>query len=216
MKSLPYDPIIDFASITIFQEGYFMLVVRPEDKGMPLSQFFDKLRKEPAGTPVGGTSATVQISNILISNSAKLSHTYVPYKDFAPMLNDLLGDRLPKLFTPTNSILPNIAQGQVSSLGILSPERLPVLATTPAIDETAPGATLATWLGYMVPVKTPRPVIEYLYEKMALVMKDPAILKWNENAGRALLMNPTEMDAFVKKDTLRWPELFRAAGIEPR
>ena len=91
-----------------------------------------------------------------------------------------------------------------------------MLATTPAIAETAPGATLATWLGYMVPVKTPRPVIEYLYEKMALVMKDPAILKWNENAGRALLMNPTEMDAFVKKDTLRWPELFRAAGIEPR
>lgn len=216
VKSLPYDPINDFAGVTIFQEGYFILVSRPEDKGMSLAQFFEKIRKDPARSPIGGTSATAQISNILMSNAAKLMHTYVPYKDFAPMLNDLLGGRLVALFTPINSILPNIAQGQVSPVGVMSPARLPVLANTPAIAEVATGAALDTWLGFMVPAKTPQPVIDYLYEKMAVVMKDPANLKWNENAGRAVFMKPAEVDAFVRKDEPRWMELFKAAGIEPQ
>lgn len=216
VKTLQYDPINDFAGVTIVQEGYNVLVVRSEDKGLTFPRFLERLRKDPERYSIGGTSTTAEVSNALMSSIGKLTHTYIRYKDTPTMMNDLLGGRLAAAFSPIGSMMQSIQQGQIFASGVTAPARLPVLPNTPAIAESLPGATVSVWVGYMVPAKTPKPVIDYLYEKISLVLKEPAILKWNEDAGRALFMKPDEVDAFVRKDELHWQALFQAAGIKPQ
>ncbi len=214
-KTLPYDPINDFAGIIIAQESYFALMVRNEEKGTSLPAFLEKMRVDPARYPLAGASSTQEILNKMIENAGKLSHTYARYANPAPMVNDLLGGRLGGILHTLNASLAMVHNGQAHALAVSSPTRLPTLPNTPALAEVLPGVTLGPWTGYFAPAKTPRPIIDYLYQKFAEVVKEPEAAKYAENSGRGLAMPPAEVDAFVRKDQARWMALAKAAGIQP-
>ena len=78
-----------------------------------------------------------------------------------------------------------------------------------------PGVSLGPWTGYFAPAKTPRPIIDLLYQKFAEAVKEPAAAKYAENSGRGIAMPPAEVDAFIRKDEARWLRLAKEAGIEP-
>jgi tripartite-type tricarboxylate transporter receptor subunit TctC len=108
-----------------------------------------------------------------------------------------------------------VEQGQAHAIAVSSPARLTTLPNTPALAEVMPGVTLGPWTGYFAPAKTPRPIIDYLYQKFAEAVKEPAAVKYAENSGRGLAMPPAEVDAFIRKDEARWQALAKAAGIQP-
>ena len=214
-KSLPYDPINDFAGIIIAQESYFALMVRNEEKGATLAQYLDKMRKSPEKYSIGGTSSTTEILNKMIETNAKTTHTYIRYANPAQQVADLLGGRTGGIIHTLNASITMVEQGQAHAIAVSSPARLPVLPNTPALAEMMPGVALGPWTGYFAPAKTPRPIIELLYQKFAEVVKEPAAVKYAENSGRGLAMPPAEVDAFIRKDEARWLSLARAAGIQP-
>jgi tripartite-type tricarboxylate transporter receptor subunit TctC len=213
-KNLSYDPINDFAGIIMAQDAYFALMVRNEDKG-PLAGYLDKMRKTPEKYSIGGASSTMEILNKMIETAAKTTHTYARYANPANQVSDLLGGRLGGIIHTMNASIIMHRSGQGYAMAVSSPERLPTLPDTPTLSEVLPGVTLSTWTGYWAPVKTPRPIVEYLHKQFAEALKTPEAAKYTENVGKALFTPPAEVDAFVKKDEARWLQLAKAAGIEP-
>lgn len=215
VKNLPYDPVKDFSGITLVAEQYFVLLTRAEYKGMSFPQFLERMRKEPEKFPVGGQSGAYQALNNMIRESAKLTHTWVPYPEVGRMMSDLWGGRLGAAIVVLNLAIPAVKNGQGHALAVSSTERSPALPDTQLIQETLPGVYINAWTGYFAPAKTPRPIVTTLHSMITEVGKDPEVNKRNAEGGRALFFTPEETDAHVRKEVPRWTSLLKAAGIEP-
>ena len=214
-KSLPYEPTNDFSGIVMVQDAYFARVVRNEEKGTTFRQFLDKMRKSPEKYSIGGNSVVPEIISKMIETAAKTTHTYIRYTGPAQQVADMLGGRTGGIIHTMNPTLVMHRSGQAHAMAVSSPERLPTLPDVPTMSEVLPGVTLATWTGYWAPAKTPRPIIDYLYKQFVEALKQPAALQYSENVGKALFMPPADVDAFVRKEEVRWMTLTKAAGIEP-
>lgn len=215
VKGLSYDPIRDFSGITLTGEQYFALLTRGEFKDSTFPQFLERMRKNPELYPIAGQSASYQIFNKMMTDAAGLSHTYVPYAEAGRMMNDLWGGRLGGAMVPLNLALPTLRSGQGYIVALSSGERVPNLPNTPPMEETLPGVRINSWTGYFAPAKTPRSIINTLYAHISETVKDPEILKRNEEGGRPLFLTPDETDAYVRKEVPRWTALLKANGIEP-
>ena len=214
LKDPPYDAIKDFSGITIFQEVSFVLLVSPEEKNTPFPQFLDKMRKSPERYSTGAAFVTAEIINNLLSEAAKLKHSYVPYTLAPSTLTDLMGGRLGMAISSINVVRPLIDSGKLHAMAVTSPRRLGILPNVPAIAETYPDVTVQNVNGYFVPSKTPREAVAFLHQKMTEVLKDPELIKWNESSGRAVFMSPQETDDYIRKDEARLMQLYKRAGIQ--
>lgn len=215
-KSLPYDPIKDLAGIIINQEGFYMLIVRPTEKG-GLAEFIENARKSPDRYAMGGSSSTGEILNKMFKDAAKLGYTYVRYKASSAMFADIIAGRLAGTFQPINISLSYVRSGKLRGLAVSSAERLPIVPEVPTVNDLYPGVVLSTWTGYFAPAATPRSIINYLHKHYAdITLNVPDINKWASNAGRALTMKPEEVDTYIRQDESRWSKLTRAAGIDPQ
>ena len=215
VKNLTYDPVKDFSGITLVAEQYFVLLTRNEYKGMSFPQFLERMRKEPEKFPVGGQSGAYETLNNMIRESAKLTHTFVPYKEVGQMMSDLWGGRLGSAIVVLNLGLPAMKGGQGHIVALSSRERSPAIPDTPLMQETLPGVQINAWTGYFAQAKTPRPIITTLHAMITEVGKDPEVNKRNAEGGRALFTTPEETDAYVRKEVPRWTALMKAAGIQP-
>ena len=215
VKDLPYDPVKDFSGITLVAEQYFVLLTRGEYKNLTFPQFLERMRKEPEKFPIGGQSGAYETLNNMIRESAKLNHTWVPYKEVGNMMTDLWGGRLGSAIVLLNLGLPTLKGGQCHFLALSSRERSSAIPDTPLMQETLPGVQINAWTGYFAPVKTPRPIITTLHAMITEVGKDPEANKRNAEGGRALFTTPDETDAYVKKEVPRWTALMKAVGIQP-
>lgn len=215
-KSLPYDPINDFAGITIFSEGTLLLVAGPEEKGVPIPQLIAKIRANPAKYPMGGPNVTALVFHKLIANSAKLDNTYVPYKDSGQMVADLMGGRLALAAHTMTGSIPLIQSGKITPIAVTVATRMPSMPDVPAMAEALPGVSVAFWLGFFAPAKTPRPIIDLMHRHFIAALKTPEGMKHVQTGGRPMYLTPEEADAHARKDEARWTEMYKLAGIEPQ
>lgn len=216
VKNLSYDPIKDFAGITLIGEQFFALLARGEYKGLSFPQFLERIRKEPDKFPIGGQSGSYQALNNLMRDAAKLKHEWIPYPEAGRMMNDLWGGRLGGALVPLNLGLPTLKSGQGYIVAVASTVRSPILPDTPTMEETLPGVSIGSWTGYFAPAKVSRAIITTLHEHITTVGKDPDVLRRNSEGGRPLFLTPEETDAYVKKEVPRWTRLLKEAGIEPQ
>jgi tripartite-type tricarboxylate transporter receptor subunit TctC len=214
-KNLNYDPINDFSGIILAQDAYFALMVRNEEKGTSFAQYLEKMRRNPEKYSIGGASTTMEILNKMIETAGKTSQAYARYANPAVQVSDLLGGRLGGIIHTMNASINMHRSGQAHAIAVSAPERLNTLPDVPTMVETLPGVTISTWTGFWAPAKTPRPIVDYLYQQFVEVLKNPEAVKYSENVGKALAMPPAEVDAFVRKEEARWNALAKAAGISP-
>ncbi len=215
LKDPPYDPVRDFSGVIIFQEVSFVFLVSPDEKGVSFPQFIDKMRRNPERYPTGASFVTAEIINTLLTDAARLKHSYVRYTQAPTALTDLMGGRLGMVISSINVVRPLIDSGKLHALAVTSPERLSILPNTPVIAETYPEVWVKNLNGFYVPAKTPRAVVAYLNQRMIEALRDPELTKWNESTGRALFLSPEETDDTLRKDEARVLQLYKKAGIKP-
>ncbi len=215
VKSLPFDPVRDFSGITLFTESYALLLTRGEYRNLGATQFLERMRRNPEQFPVGSQSATYQALNTMMAMAGKLTHTYVPYVDAGRLLTDLWGGRLGAIVASLNVALPTLKSGQGHIVALYTTDRVASLPNTPTMSEIHPGTHMNFWSGYFAPSATPRPVINALHTHISETVKDPEILRRNEEGGRALFTSPDETDAVVRNEVPRMTALLKAAGIQP-
>ena len=216
-KNLPYDPLKDFAPITLASKNTSLLTVRANDGPKSIKELIAKAKAKPGKLNYGAGIITTRLAGYLFNREAGLSIQYIPYNGSPPTVQGLLTGAVDYIVDGTATSLPLIQGGQLRPLAKLNSRPLAALpevkplaveAGLPALDD------ISTWIGLVAPAGAPRPVIDKIHDEVVKMYADPVIADKLEKAGISTVTStPEEMDAFMRKETARWGQVFKQSGI---
>ncbi len=217
-KNLPYDPLHDFIPVTTVIRLPSMLAVHPSLAVKNVAELI-KLAKEKPSTLTFASAGVGNFSHLeaeLFALQAGIKLVHVPYKGTGPSSLGMIGGEVNMGFNNVSTLLPYVKSGKLVALAVLEPKRIPELPDVPAIAETIPGFEMAPWLGIIVPLGTPKPIVDRLTKETLAVMADPAAVKQFTDQQLSVMTLPGEkFAALIKKDHDKWQKLIQAAGIKP-
>lgn len=216
-KSLPYDPVKDFAPITMTTAYPYILVVNAELPAKTLQELVALAKSKPDAMNYGstGVGAANHLVAELFNSRTGIKVTHVPYRGTALAVGDLVAGQLTMVFADPISALPQIKAGKLRALAVTSLERSPVAPEVPTVAESGyPGFEALAWHGILAPAKTPPAVVKKLNEEIVKALKDPAT---NEllvkQAMQTVGSTPEEFAAFIQKDIATWKAVAAAAKV---
>lgn len=213
-KKLSYDPIKDFAPVSLLTKGYQLLVVNPQVKANNVAELIAAAKAAPGKLNYGSGSSSAQVATELFQQMTGTKFNYVPYKANPPAVLDLVAGQTDLMIADLATTLPHVKAGKLRALGVSSPKRLPLVQGVPAIAESLPGYEFGYWNALYAPAGTPAPVVQRLNALMHRAIETPAVQKLVEQAGmEAALSTPDELARFQLSELSRWGQIIKAAGI---
>ena len=216
-KSLPYDPVKDFAPITMTTAYPYILVVNAELPAKSLQEFVALAKSKPGTMNYGstGVGAANHLVAELFNSKAGLKMTHIPYRGTALAVGDLVGGQLTMVFGDPISVLPHIKSGKLRALAVTSLQRSPVAPDVPTVAESGyPGFEALAWHGILAPARTPPAIVKKLNEEIVKALDDPATKALLANqAMQTVGSTPEEFAAFIRKDIAIWKAVAAAANV---
>jgi tripartite-type tricarboxylate transporter receptor subunit TctC len=212
-----YDPIRDFAPISIIGTNPFVIAISSALPAHTLGEFVAYVRANPGklNYASAGAGSLTHLSATLFVQRAGLQMTHVPYKGGGPALNDLLGGQVQMYSGSPSELLPHAGGGKIRLLAVSSPARSKHLPDLPAIAEFFPGHTALTWNGLVAPAGTPGRVIERLSAEIQQAMRDPAFVERLDRIGvDPVLHTPADFANTIQRDLQMWREVVNKIGLK--
>ena len=216
--AIAYDPIKDFAYITLIGTVPMVITVGPQLQVNNLRDLIDLARQKPRNIVFGsgGPGSSNQLATELFATMAGISMTHVPYKGDAPGITDLLGGHIAFIFLNTPAALPLVTSGKARALGITSEKRSPLLPDVPAIGEVVPGYSAGSWHGIFAPADTPREIVTRLNVELVKILRSPDMQSRLTAMGVSVVANtPEEFTEFTKGEIVKWASVIKNANIKP-
>jgi len=218
-KNLPYDPVADFAPISLTAWGALVLVANPAQAPNTLAEFIALAKARPKALNYGspGVGTPHHLSMALVETDAGIELTHVPYKGSAGAVQDLLGGQIGYMFLPVHVSAQYVRAGKLKALAVGSPKRLPQLPDTPTlIEQGLTGADVDMWYGLFAPKATPADIIDRLNREIAVILGAPDARQVFEAQGLIpTTSTPAELQAIVVRDKARWAGIVAKSGITP-
>jgi len=216
MKKIAYDPIKDFAPISLLARGSLVLVVNPQVKANNVAELVALAKASPGKLNYGSGSSSAQVATELFQQSTGVKFNYVPYKANPPAVLDLVGGQTDLMIVDFTTTLPQVKAGKLRALGVSSAKRSPLVPNVPAIAESLPGYEFGYWNALYAPAGTPPAVVGKLNELMRDALATAAVRDAIERTGQEVaFMGPEELAKFQLGELERWGKIIKAAGIQP-
>jgi len=216
--SLPFDAERDFAPVTTILWQSMVLTVHPSLPVSSVKQFVALARARPGelNYSSGGSGNVNHIAAELLQSMAKIRLTHVPYKSMGPGISALLQGEVHLTFASLVSVAPHLKSGRLRVLGVSSRERNPALPDVPTIAEAGvPGYEEGSWIGILVPAKTPRNLVTRLNQEIVRILKTPEVTEQVNRTGADVAPStPEEFTALIRADVRKYADLIRTAGIK--
>ncbi|WP_104492789.1 Bug family tripartite tricarboxylate transporter substrate binding protein [Paracoccus denitrificans] len=214
LKQKPYDPVEDFAPVSLLVLVPNVLAVNPELPVNTVQELIDLSKSEPLAYASSGNGTPLHLSGELFKAMAGIDLTHIPYKGSGPALTDVLGNQVPIIFDNLPSASGHIASGKLRALGVTTAERAPSFPDVPAIAETLPGYETYTWNALFAPAGTPPEAIEALNKAALTAMADPAVAdRMKEFSATIVASTPEELAEHVKAEMAKWEPVVRDANV---
>jgi tripartite-type tricarboxylate transporter receptor subunit TctC len=216
-KKLQYDPVADFAPVTTLATIPQVLVVSPTLQASTLQELMTLARSQPGKLNYGSSSATGRVASEAFRQMAGIDAVHIPYKTSAQAITDLMSGQLHFLVTDAGLGVAQAQAGRVKALAITSSRRVPAVPDLPTMAEAGlPGYEFVAWLALFAPAKTPAPIVNQLAEMANAIVRSPGMQEYLARMyALPLPGTPESLRQLVERDTARWGQLIRAAGIEP-
>ncbi|MEG4645729.1 Bug family tripartite tricarboxylate transporter substrate binding protein [Paracoccus sp. P2] len=214
LKQKPYDPVADFAPVSLLVLVPNVLAVNPELPVNTVQELIDLSKSEPLAYASSGNGTPLHLSGELFKAMAGIDLTHIPYKGSGPALTDVLGNQVPIIFDNLPSASGHIASGKLRALGVTTAERAPSFPDIPAIAETLPGYETYTWNALFAPAGTPPEVVEALNKAALVAMADPAVAeRMQEFSATIVASTPEELAEHVQAEMAKWEPVVRDANV---
>jgi len=217
LPNVPYDPMRDFAPVTMLVQSPQVLVTHPSLAARSIAELVTLAKAKPGALNFAsvGTGTSPHLGGELFQSLTGTKIVHVPYKGTAPALADLISGQVQMMFSSMPTVLAHVKAGRLRLLGVGGTKRSAVIPDTPAISEVVPGFELITWYGIFAPIRTPAAIVRRLNTEIVKVLNDPESRERLEAQGlEPAPMTPQELKAYTEQDTLRWARLIKAAGIK--
>ncbi len=217
-SKLPYDPIKDFAPVTLVTSVPNVLVVHPSVPAKDVRQLIALARARPGqlNFASGSTGSAGHLAGELFKTMAGVDMVHIPYKGAAPAVTDLMGGHVSLMFDNLASALPNIKSERVRALAVTTTRRSPFLREVPTISESGlRGFDIGTWFGIFAPAGTPHDVLVRLNGEIARILNTPAVKERLATLGaEPMAGTPEAFAAFVKSEMSKYEKIVRASGAK--
>jgi tripartite-type tricarboxylate transporter receptor subunit TctC len=217
MAKVPYDPIKDFAPISVVGTNPFVLVVNKDIPVKNVAEFIAWVKSQPKKLSYaeGAVGSVTHLAMALFLKRAGLEMTNVSYRGNAPALTDIVAGHIPTMFSNVSDALPQIRAGAIRPLAVSSAASVPQLPGVPTVAASFPGYMAITWNGLMAPAGTPKPIVDKMAAEIARACKDPKFIERLANLGADPLGNtPQEFAALIAADLKTWGEAVAVAGLK--
>lgn len=215
-SKLRYDPVKDFAPVSLMASTMNVLVVNPQVPARNLADVIKLAKAKPGDITYGsaGNGSSNHLSGELFRSTAGIQISHIPYKGSAPALVDLMGGRITMMFDTIAQQTQNIAAGKVRAIAVTGPKRSPLLPDVPTAQEAGlKDFDVTIWFGVLAPAGTPAPVIDKLSREIGAVMSTDEVKKRMQADGaEARPTSPAEFAALIRSDLAKWSPVVKASG----
>lgn len=212
---LPYDPLRDFAPITLITTSENVVVVHPSVRVSSVKELIARAKTNPGKLNYGssGSGTTSHLGGAMFASMAGVEMTHVPYKGSGPMLTDLLAGQLQLAFSSVPTALPHIKTGRLRALAVTRLKRSATLPDLPTVHETLRGFDISLWQGIVAPSGTPRALVAKLNQQIVKSLNMPDLRSKLSAQGLEPVGNsPEQFAAYVKAEADKWARIVKASG----
>ncbi len=210
-KPADLTPVVQMADLPLF------LFVSQELPVNNVSELVAYARKNPDKLTYAssGNGSSAHLTGADFALQSKITMTHVAYKGSAPILTDLLGNRVSMVFDPILVPMQYVKQNRLKALAFTGKERWPTEPGIPTMEEAGlPGFVTGSWAGLMAPANTPKPIIERMAREISEIVKEPDVRQKFVDAGFLPVGGtPAQFAELMKKDSARYAEIIKQANI---
>jgi tripartite-type tricarboxylate transporter receptor subunit TctC len=216
---LPYDPLQDFAPITMTSYNPYFLVVHPSVAAKSVKELIALARAKPGqlNYASSGTGGGAHLALELFRTMAKLDMVHVPYKGSAPSIIDLVGGQVHMTFAQPSVSLAHAKAGRLRILGVTSLKPVVSWPDAPPLAQAAalPGFEATSWQGVVVPAKTPNVIISRLYGEIVRALSAPDLrAKLAAESSEVGGMPPEQFAQYIRNEIAKWKRVVKDANIK--
>ena len=216
-KSLPYDPLRDFAMISMVGAFSMVIVTGPGSKYRTLKEFIAAAKANPGKLNIGTITpgGTQHLAAELFLSKAGIDAVVVPHKTTGEVVVDVRNGSVDAAVDFIAPLLSAIKSGQLHALAVTAGRRFPGLPDVPTVRESGvPDYDVTSWNALAAPAKTPKPILDKLHAALAQALADPEVRKRFAQLGvEPRPSSPEELKRFYASETKRWTEVVERAGI---
>jgi tripartite-type tricarboxylate transporter receptor subunit TctC len=221
-SKLPYDPVKDFAPITLIAHVPNVLVMpaaRAEALGIrSLQELIAYARTHPGklNYASGGNGSAGHMAGELMKSQARVAVVHIPYAGAAPAQLGLLAGQTDLMFDNLASALPQIQAGKLKALAVTTPQRVPALPGVPTMAEAGlPGFDVSTWFGLFAPAGTPAATVDKLNAAFVAALRTPEMRERLARMGaEPSPTSPAEFAALVKSELAKYQKIVQYSGAK--
>jgi tripartite-type tricarboxylate transporter receptor subunit TctC len=216
--SLGYDPVKDFAPVTLIGLYPLVMVVPNSSPAHSVQEFIAYAKTKKLSYATSGHGTSLHLAGELFQRKAGIELTHVPYRGAGPAFNDVIPGRIDVMINFTASSLPLVRQGQLRALAVTTAERLAVAPELPTMSEAGvAGMEVSSWSGFLVPTRTPKEIIGKIHAATVAALAEPAVREKLEAGGVVVVgSTPDELASFLRSELDRWGQVIREANIKPQ
>jgi tripartite-type tricarboxylate transporter receptor subunit TctC len=215
--SLPWDPVKDFAPVSMLWTSPHVLVVNKDSPVNSLSELIAYGRANPGKLTYGspGITSETHLGSELFAQLANIKVTPVPYRGTGPAFNDLLGGQLGFFMNTMQQLMGPLQANTIKGLAIANATRHPQLPNIPTTAEAGlPGLEVDSWYGVYAPAATPRDIVDRLAAEIKKIMERPDFRERVDKSGVTMsYRGPDDFARYTAAQVARWNETIPKLGI---
>lgn len=215
---LSFNPMTDFAFISLVAEAQNLLVVHPSFPPRTVKELIAFSKKHPRDINFGssGVGSTVHLSAELFQYMTGVQWVHIPYKGGGPGLVALLSGEVSLYFGNLPTVIRQAREGKLRALATTGSKRAAAAPDIPTVAEGGvPGYEVTAFFGISAPAKTPRPIIDRLHSEIVRALSAPDVRERLQGLGAEPVGNtPEQYTAYMQNEIAKWGKVIKAAGIK--
>ena len=214
--SLSYDPIADFAPVSLLTTYPNLMVVPMSSPATSVAGFIAhaKANKGKLSFASSGHGTTLHLAAELFQRMTGIEMVHVPYRGAGPAFSDLIPGRIDVMFNLTASSIPLVRNGQLRALAVTTPQRVPAAPDVPTVAETVPGYEVSSWAAFFLPVRTPPEIVRKIHADTIAALANPALRAKLADVGVTVIgSTPGELALHLKAEMAKWGPIIKQIGV---
>jgi tripartite-type tricarboxylate transporter receptor subunit TctC len=218
-NKLEYDPVKDFAPVSLIAVTPYLLVVNPAVQAKSVKELVGLMKSRPGqmNYASAGIGSTTHLAMEMLKNVSTTYALHIPYSGNGPAGTAVMAGQVEILFGSLPALLPHAKSGRVRALAVGTPKRSPSLPDVPTVAESGyAGFDASLWLALMAPQGTPAAIVERLHKEIGTALAAPETRDLlDKNGAEPLTSTPAELGAMVKDGVVKYARIVKTAGVKP-
>jgi tripartite-type tricarboxylate transporter receptor subunit TctC len=215
---LPYDPLRDFAPVTLVAAAPYVLLVPASLPAHNVKELIALARSKPGQLAYVslGSGSMGHLSGEMLASLAGVKLLHVPYKSLGQAIPDLISGQVQLLFLGIASAQAQVKSGRLRAIAVSGAKRSAMMPQLPTVAESGvKGFDLTGWYGVFVPAGTPQDIIARLHREIVRTLSLPDVRERLASDGAEVVGNsPRELDAFVRTEIVKWAKIVKLSGAK--